>query len=113
VLKVCRCRNCRLWIHPPAPVCYRCRSTDLGFEQVSGRGTVATFTVNHQRWSAGASTDPYVVAIVELDEQPGLRLISNVVDCPVADVAIGQRVRVTFRPLEDVWLPLFAPDAGG
>jgi len=55
-----------------------------------------------------------VVAIVELDEQPGLRLTTNIVHCAPDDVKIGMRVRVLFEDLgEDVYLPLFEPASGG
>ena len=78
---------------------------------MSGRGTVATFTVNHQPWEPGL-TVPYVVAIVELVEQAGLRLTTNIVNCPPEQVRIGMPVRLTFVRDEDVYLPMFAPDDG-
>ena len=53
-------------------------------------------------------TAPFAVVIVELEEQAGLRMVSNVVDVPPEDVRIGMPVEVTFRSVaEDVWLPLF------
>lgn len=78
---------------------------------MSGLGTVATCTVNHQAWRPGL-TVPYSVAIVELDEQPGLRLTTNIVGCDPQAVYIGQRVRVQFEQQEDVWIPLFTPVGG-
>ena len=48
-------------------------------------------------------------AIVELDEQSGLRLMTNVVGCAAEAVHIGMRVRVVFEEYEDVWIPLFEP----
>jgi uncharacterized OB-fold protein len=72
---------------------------------VSGRGFVHSFTVNYQQWVP--DTYPYVIAIVELDEQSGLRLTSNIVGCPFDEVHVGMRVEVTFESVEDVWLPLF------
>ena len=53
---------------------------------------------------------PYAVAIVELDEQPGLRLTTNVVGCEPDQVAIGMRVRVTFEERDGVHVPLFEPE---
>lgn len=76
---------------------------------MSGKGTVVSFTVNHQAWVPGL-TVPYVVAIVELAEQAGLRFVSNIVGGSVDDVAIGMPVRVTFEQIEDVWIPLFERD---
>ena len=57
---------------------------------------------------------PYVVAIVEILEQPDVRLTTNLVDCPHDEIVIGMPVRVVFEhhadPDGDVWIPLFAPD---
>jgi len=108
-LRIWRCRTCDEWLHPPSPVCRKCHSTDVGFDVASGRATVSTFSINHYQWSAQAGRDPYVIAIVELEEDPGLRLITNIVGCGVGEVRIGQRVQVIFRSFDDVWLPLFEP----
>jgi uncharacterized OB-fold protein len=109
-LRFLRCRACGYWIHPPTPVCPRCLSQALDIRAVSGRAVVHTFTVNWQPWYPGFDP-PYVVAIVELPEQAGLRLTTNIVGCPPEDVAIGMPVRVTFEQYDDVWLPLFEPVA--
>ncbi len=110
-LMMCHCGGCQHFFHPPAPVCPRCSSGAVAPRQVTGRGQVASFTVNHQPWTPELG-EPYVVAIVELDEQPGLRFVTNIVGCSVTDVHIGMRVRVTFEPIEDIWLPLFEQDQG-
>src|SRR4029453_10443109 len=102
-LRIRRCQACRLWLHPPGPVCPRCLSTDLAPEATSGRAVVHTYTNNHpprnpgahpppgprrrggvvhpypttpQPWYRGPDP-PYVVAIVALPEQEGLRLTTN------------------------------------
>jgi uncharacterized OB-fold protein len=107
-LLIARCDDCRRWQHPPGPVCRACGSREVHPRPASGRGRVFSFTINHQRWTPELEV-PNVIAIVELEEQPGLRFISNIVDCPVQAVAIGMPVRVRFLQQEDVWLPLFAP----
>ena len=71
-----------------------------------------TFTINRHAWQAGLEA-PFVVAIVEMEEQEGLRLTTNIVNCSVEDVFIGQSVKVLFDHREDVWLPLFEPDLPG
>ncbi|CAN7760049.1 Zn-ribbon domain-containing OB-fold protein [Pseudorhodoferax sp. LjRoot39] len=105
-----RCTACTRFFHPPAPACPRCGSADVGPRAVSGRGKVATYTVNQQVWTPDLA-DPYVVAIVELAEQPGLRFVSNVIGCAPAQVHIGMPVQVCFEQHDDVWLPLFQPVA--
>src|SRR4051794_13285065 len=97
-LRILRCENCGLWVHPPAPVCRRCLSRELRAQAVSGRGTVAAFTINHHQWSPAATAERYVIAIVELPEQTDLRQTTNIVNCAVGDVYIGMPVRVVFEP---------------
>ena len=107
-LRVLRCQTCGYYINPPAPICPVDLSKDLAPEPVSGRATVHTFTVNHQQWIPGYDP-PYVIAIVEIDEQRDVRLMTNVVGCPPEEVHIGMPVQVTFDQHDDVWLPLFEP----
>jgi uncharacterized OB-fold protein len=106
-----RCRACRTYVHPPAPVCPDCYGKDLAVEAVSGRASVLTFTLNHQPW-VPAPDHPYAIAIVEIEEQPGLRLMTNVVGCPAQEVRIGMPVQVVFEQHDDVWIPLFTPRRG-
>jgi len=107
-----RCRSCKHWIHPPAPICPLCLAREVAAEATSGRARVATFTINHQPWIPGFPP-PYVIAIVELAEQPGLRLTTNLVHCAPADVRIGMPVRAVFEQHDEVWIPLFEPVATG
>ncbi|MGH9135570.1 MAG: Zn-ribbon domain-containing OB-fold protein [Acidimicrobiales bacterium] len=107
-LLIHRCRDCGRFFHPPAPACFRCRSTNVAPEPVSGHATVAAYSVNVHQWLPGFPP-PYVVAIVELDEEPDTRLTTNIVACDPADVAIGMPVRVEFESWDDVWIPLFRP----
>lgn len=117
VLRVLRCqgRDCRYWIHPPSPICPVCLGRDLAPEATSGRAVVHTFTVNHQPWIP-TMDPPYVIAIVELPEQAGLRFTTNLVGVAPDDVTIGMPVHVVFDHHDDdgyeVWLPLFEPEAG-
>jgi uncharacterized OB-fold protein len=108
VLRTHHCGACARYFHPPAPICPRCSSFDVAPRAVSGLGKVASFTVNHQAWTPELKA-PFVVAIVELAEQAGLRLLSNIVGCDPERVAIDMPVRVRFEQHEDVWLPLFEP----
>lgn len=106
VLRFRRCADCRSFQHPPGPICRSCGSSDLAPEDVSGRGVLVVFTVNEHLWSP-AMPPPYVIGIVAIDEDPRIRLTTNIVDVPLADLAVGRRVEVRFNQVEDVWLPLF------
>ena len=109
-LEITRCRACGWYIHPPRPVCPRCQAREVSWEAVSGRATVVSYTVNHQRWMPGMEV-PYTIGLVELVEQADLRLTTNLVGCAPDAVEIGMPVRVTFREVSDeIALPLFEPD---
>jgi uncharacterized protein len=112
-LRFWRCQDCGYYIHPHEPLCPRCHSKNLATEPVSGKATLASYTINHQAWMPGPEL-PYVVAIVELPEQPALRLTTNLINCPHDDIRVGMPVRVVFEhhpdPEGDVYLPLFEPD---
>jgi len=112
-LRIQRCGACRRWVHPPQPMCPSCHGREMRAEAVSGRGAVWSYTVNRYRWAPGIEP-PYVLAEVELDEQPGLRLLTAIVDVdPDGDppqVSIGLPVRVCFERAGDAWIPLFGPE---
>jgi uncharacterized OB-fold protein len=108
-LRIQRCADCRHWLHPPNVRCPRCGSDHLAPEPVSGMATVAAVTVNYQAWLP-AQQVPYVIAIVELDDAPEVRLTTNIVQTPAESVTIGQHVRVVFEPRGEFWVPLFAPN---
>ena len=107
-LRFLRCQDCRTWVHPPQPVCPSCLGRELDVEAASGEATLHTFTVSHKEWYPGL-TPPYVIAIVDLPEQAGLRLTTNIVDCEPDDVRIDMPLQVTFEQYDDVWLPMFRP----
>jgi uncharacterized protein len=97
VLRFLRCANCGRIHHPPLPRCPHCGSRD-----------VAPYTVNHQPFMPGFDP-PYVIAIVELEDDPTVRLTTNIVDCAIEDVRIGMPVEVTFEPNGEWFVPLFRP----
>jgi uncharacterized protein len=106
-LRFLRCSSCAHFIHPPTSYCPRCGGRESLPQLVSGRGTVYSFTVNYQPWDG--TSDPYVIAVIELDDQPGMRLMTNLVDVAVEDIRIGMRVQVVFEHHDEVSIPLFEP----
>lgn len=110
-LSICRCQQCGLWLQPPLERCRRCAAS-TAFEPVSGDGTVSTFIIQRQPAVVGFFDKvPYAVALVDLAEQPGLRLPGRIVDIDPDDVAIGMRVRARIDALAggDFHLPVFVP----
>jgi acetyl-CoA acetyltransferase/uncharacterized OB-fold protein len=109
-LRFTECESCKALIHPPRPVCRYCRGHEMGVRAVSGYATLIGFTVNH-RFSLPGLPAPYVVAQVAIEEDPRVRLTTNVVGCDPGRLALGMRMEVAFEQHEDVWLPLFRPAA--
>ena len=101
-LAIQRCGACGHWFHPPVPVCSNCYSEDLHFDTLSGEGTIYSFTVMTEDLVPGfESALPLTVVAVELDEQDGLVVVSNLMGVEPSEVRIGDRVRVTFEDLPD------------
>ena len=107
-LRLQSCGCCGSLQHPPTPICRRCGADHPEPQEVSGRGVVQSVTTNYQPWSADV-LEPYSVAVVALDEDPSIRITTNIVGCDPEQVRIGMRVQVAFEQIEDVWLPKFEP----
>ena len=108
-LVVQRCAGCGALRFPARSICSACLSREATWVPVSGRGTVFSFAIMHQAVHPGfAAETPYAVVVIQLDEGP--RLLSNLVDCPPADVCIGRPVEVVFDDVTpEVTLPKFRP----
>ena len=113
-LLVQKCSDCGRMRIPPRPMCPHCRSLANEWVRASGRGRVWSFVVPHPPLlPAYMEFAPYNVITVELDEDPSLRLIGNLVasaDGPINEIdphsiAIGEPVRVAFTKIDDVHLP--------
>lgn len=100
------CSDCDRWVHPAAGECRDC-GAQLVARPVSGRGTVFTYTVNHHPYNPEIPV-PYVIAIIELAEQSGLRLAANIVDCEADSVKCGMSVAIRAERGPS-GAPLFAP----
>jgi uncharacterized OB-fold protein len=108
-LIIARCAACGRWIDPPAAACPECEGS-LAFEAVSGRGTVYTFTINRYQYHPDVPL-PTVIAIVQLEEQDDLRIVSNIVECHPADLRCGLPVQVAFETHGEAFYPVFVPAA--
>jgi hypothetical protein len=108
LLRILRCDGCGHYQHPPQPVCPACHCASLSWQPVSGRGSVWSWTVNRYQWIP-SMPPPYVVAEIELAEQPGLRLLTNLVDADPASLRVGTEVTVCFAQAGDAFVPLFRP----
>lgn len=104
------CERCNKVTFPQlSDRCPRCRSQEIVMKDVAGKGRVHTFTIMRYRFVRGYAP-PYVIAQVELDAAPGVRITCNIVDADIDAVSIGMPVTVTFEDRNDgVSLPQFRP----
>ncbi len=105
-LVVQRCSACRRYLFPPSVACPRCRTETLVPTPVSGRGRVHAFTVARQAFDPSFEI-PYVLALVELEEDPEVRILTNLVQSDPAAVRGGVAVEVVFETRGATSLPQF------
>jgi uncharacterized protein len=114
-LRVQRCASCHRRRMPPRPMCPWCQSLESVWEATSGRGRIWSFVVPHPPLlPAYAAMAPYNVIVVELDEDPSIRFVSNLVataagaldEVDPSRLQIGEPVEVCFAPpVEGIALP--------
>lgn len=105
-LVVPRCNKTGDYFFPPERYVPGTASADWDYAEISGRGTVYTFSVVHRPMSPDFDA-PYVLAVVDLEG--GVAMLTNVIDCPPDDVRVGMPVEVTYLDLEGGSLPVFRP----
>jgi uncharacterized protein len=108
-----RCQACGTWIYPLNPTCPGCWSADVTAEEVSGLGHVHTFTfLRHGGPIPGVDfSTPHPIAGIELEEQPGLRYLAQIVNCELSDIHIGMPVRLTWIERAGRPAPAFEPQS--
>jgi uncharacterized OB-fold protein len=102
VLKLRRCCACTQFHWYPRPICPFCHG-DTEWVQALGTGEIYSLSVTRR-----VGPLPYALAYVRLDE--GVTMMTNIVDCDLDALRIGQRVRVCFKPAEgQAMVPMFTP----
>jgi uncharacterized OB-fold protein len=97
-----RCRACGKAHWYPRLICPFCFSDDTVWEASPGEGAIYTLSVMHHTQA------PFAIGYVTLDEGPAM--LTNFVDCDLATLEIGQRVKLKFQETEGgPPVPVFAP----
>ena len=114
-LVVQRCTGCNMRRFPPRPMCPSCQSKDVAWDVMSGKGRIFSYVVPYPPLlPTFAKIAPYVVILVELEDDPSIRMVGNLIpnvdgeinDIDPTTVAIGQTVSVLFQTVTpDVALP--------
>jgi uncharacterized OB-fold protein len=108
-LAIQQCGDCGTFMHYPSALCIHCQSDNLGFTEVSGRGTVYSFAIVRHNFHP-AFVPPYVIALIDLDDAPGVRMYTNILEADLDALYIGMPVKATFEDLGDgTLIPQFMP----
>ena len=87
---------------PPRLGCPYCGSGKVDWVAVRPRGEVFSWTVIHRSQTPGFETEtPYAVVLVELNDAEGVRMIGNLVNCPLDRLKAGLPVEAVFTPSAD------------
>jgi len=90
-LALCRCDDCRAWLHPPLERCRHCGGP-TAFEELHGAGIIAGVIVMHRASVPGQGATPHAIVLVDLDDAPGVRLTGRVGGASPGEVQVGRRV---------------------
>ncbi len=106
-LSLTKCNKCDKVAFPPRPFCPFCFDADVTWTEMSGKGTVHTFSIVYQNRAPGFADEvPYAVGYVTLDEGP--QMMTNITGIDPAEVRIGQKVEVYYEDvLPDLTIPKF------
>lgn len=110
-LKFQACAKCGTLRHPPIPVCPQCHSTETVWVDAPAVATVFTYTVVHHASHAAVTPRlPYVVAVLDFPDLPGVRLVSNLTEIAPSQVRIGMNVKIWWDDIGDgMQVPRFSP----
>jgi len=109
-LRMQQCTDTGRLVFPPRATSPFGQRREPTWVTVSGRGTIWSFVVPHPPLLPQfAEVAPYNVVLVELEEDPTVRLIGNLVEAPggsigqidPASIEIGASVRAVFEEPED------------
>ena len=115
-LLIPRCDACAAYTWYPRTRCRVCRGEAFTWTVMSGRGRLFSWAVVTRAFLPQFEEKvPFVPALVALDEDPAVRLVTEIVDCDPDDLRFDMPVRVVFRDLTfegvegHVIAPLFTP----
>lgn len=94
------CTSCDRLQHPPGPACAACGKGDsLEWKPVPGRGTIYSYGVVYDSPVATLQADqPYNCAVIALESDPGIKMLSHLPGTPLDEVPIGAPVRIVYQP---------------
>ena len=98
-LVIQNCKACDRLQHPPKEACSKCGSVgSLEWREMSGRGRIYGYGVMYDSPVVSLAVDqPFNVAVIQLEEDPGINMLSHLPGTPVDEVPVGASVQVEFE----------------
>ena len=96
-LEAGKCVSCGYICFPPRLICPRCGSREFAKTKLADSGKILTYTIIRVAPHQYVDQAPYAVGIAEQDD--GVKLTAQIVDCNFEDVKIGMRVKIEFRKI--------------
>ena len=99
-----RCSVCETTYFPGREICPDCHRESIGKmepQQMSGQGTVVSFSAVHDGARHLAMQTPYIMAIIQLAEGTKACLTAQLVECREDEVEIGMPVEAVFRKIQE------------
>ena len=98
-LVIQNCNSCNRLQHPPEPICTECGAEKtLEWKEMSGKGKIYNYGVVYDCPVRLLQEDqPFNLAVITLEEDPGIQMYSHLPGTPVDDVPVGASVEVIFE----------------
>ena len=98
-LEASKCKSCGKVNFPPRLVCPNCKSREFETIKLNDEGTILTYTIIRVASDVFSKETPFAVAVIEVND--GARLMAQIADTELEDVAIGKKVKIVFRKIQD------------
>lgn len=112
-LAVQKCETCSAYNHPPGPSCAKCGSEEVVWEKLGSEieGSVYSYIVSYRPFLPGFQDDlPLIIAQVELNQYPEIKIMANILECGPEEVQIGMPVQMTWIDInEERAIPQWKP----
>jgi uncharacterized OB-fold protein len=96
-LEAGKCKKCGKVYFPPRIICAECKSQEFETVNLQREGKLLTYTIIRVAPSQFVDQTPYAMGIVELND--GVKILSQIADCDLDKLEIGQKVRIEFRKI--------------
>ena len=98
-LEASKCKSCGNISFPPRLICPECKSREFETIRLSDEGKILTYTIIRVASDTFSKITPFAVAVIQVND--GARLMAQIADSPIDEVAIGKKVKIVFRKIQD------------